>query len=146
MKQNIKNSFFVDKRALLSTLWIFAMLNYIYADVMSLMDPLTLSNILSGGVGPIQMTPTFLLGAAVLMETAIAMVFLSRFLKRGANRIANVVVAIIHTLSVTLSMLTSPPPLFYIFFAVIEITCTVFIILLACTWKEDRNACNAAYN
>lgn len=70
----------------LPTLWIFAMFNYLYADIVTLMDPEALKLIQSGAVGTLQINRGFLLGAAILMETAIAMVLLSRALKYRANR------------------------------------------------------------
>ena len=66
-----------DMRVILSTLWIFAMFNYLYADIVSLMDPVSLKQIMAGTVGSLQVTQGFLLGAAILMETAVAMVLLS---------------------------------------------------------------------
>ncbi|MFI5367901.1 MAG: DUF6326 family protein [Spirochaetia bacterium] len=81
----------------LSTLWIFAMLNYLYADIMTLMAPQAQKIIQSGSVGALQINQGFLLGAAILMETAIAMVLLSRVLKYRVNRWANVIAGIIHT-------------------------------------------------
>jgi cytochrome b561 len=128
----------------LSTLWIFAMLNYLYADVMTLMDPAAQKIMQSGSVGPLHISQGFLLGAAILMETAIAMVLLSRVLKYRANRWANVMAGIIHTAAVSLSLLTSTPAPYYIFFAAIEIPCTLFIIWLALRWKPDTAPAAAA--
>lgn len=70
----------------LSTLWLFAVLNYLYADVMSLFDPAILNEIAAGSIGSMQVTEGFLLAAALLMETAIVMVVLSRVLGYRANR------------------------------------------------------------
>jgi hypothetical protein len=39
------------RKGSLSTLWIFAMFNYLYCDVMSVMDPSFLKQYLSGSVG-----------------------------------------------------------------------------------------------
>jgi hypothetical protein len=126
-----------DMRVRLSTLWIFAMLNYLYADVMSLMDPEALKQVMTGYVGTLHITQGFLLGAAVLMETAIAMVLLSRVLKYGANRWANIIVGAIHTAAVLLSMFVgTPPALYYIFFGTIEIVCTSLIVWYAWTWAN----------
>jgi hypothetical protein len=121
-----------DRRALLSTLWIFAVLNYIYADVFSLsfnpvLDPDTRIDITQGSA----------LAIAVLMETAIAMVLLSRVLKYGANRWANISVGVIHTALVSWSLSVGTPSLFYVFFAAIEIACTLFIIWYAWTWRPS---------
>jgi len=62
------------------------MFNYLYADVVTLMDPVRLKELMTGYAGPFYITQGFLLGAAILMETAIAMVLLSRVLKYRANR------------------------------------------------------------
>ncbi len=126
-----------DMRVRFSTLWIFAMFNYLYADVTTLMDPGQLKHIMAGTTGPIKITQGFLLGAAILMETAIAMVLLSRVLKHRANRWANIIAGIIHTAAVGMSLFVGTPTLYYLFFATIEIACTLFIIWFALRWKAE---------
>jgi hypothetical protein len=46
----------------LSTLWIFATLNYLYCDVVGLMDPNLLKGSLAGNVGGTAVSPGLLLG------------------------------------------------------------------------------------
>jgi len=99
----------MDMKEKLSLLWIFAIFNYIYADVFSIYVPELLEELMTGMVGGIQLTPVFLLGGAILMETAIVMVFLSRVLKYRANRLANIISGAIHTLAVFLSMFVGTP-------------------------------------
>ncbi|HSL21026.1 MAG TPA: DUF6326 family protein [Vicinamibacterales bacterium] len=127
------------KRAkmLLSTLWIFAVFNYLYADVLTLMDAETLKMIMAGQVGSVPMTRGVLLGAAVLVETAIAMALLSRVLEYRVNRWANIIAGTIHTAAVALSLFAGggTPALYYVFFATIEVACTVFIIWFAWRWR-----------
>jgi len=82
-----------DRKLMLSTLWIFAVLNYIYADVFTAIDPVPNN-------GSVPMTHGFMLGAAVLMETAIIMIPLSRILKQRPNRWANIIVGVAHTSAV----------------------------------------------
>jgi uncharacterized membrane protein len=102
---------------------------------------------LTGSAGAIHMSQGFLLGAAMLMETAIAMVLLSRILKDKANRWANVAVGALQTVAVLSSVLIGiTPTLYYLFFAVIEIACTLLIVWYALRWKpraqqrqEQRN-------
>ncbi len=65
-----------DMRVKFQTLWTFATLNYVYADVVTLFDKSIVTSLSQGS----------LLGAAILVETAIAMVLLSRVLKYKANR------------------------------------------------------------
>ncbi len=126
-----------DMKVRFSMLWIFAMFNYLYADVITLMDPATIKEIMTGTVGPVPMTQGFLLGAAILMETAIAMVPLSRLLKYTANRLANIIIGLIHTAAVLASLFVggTMPALYYLFFAAIEIVCTSFIVWYAWQWK-----------
>jgi hypothetical protein len=124
-----------DRKMLFSTLWIFAVLNYIYADVFSLtfnpvLDPDTKIDITQGSA----------LAFAVLMETAIAMVLLSRVLPYGANRWANISVGVIHTALVSWSLSVGTPTLFYVFFAAIEIACTLFIVWFAWTWRPSLSS------
>lgn len=121
-----------DRQMRLSALWIFATLNYIYADVF------TLFFVPGAQKETAAMTAGAVLGFAVLMETAIAMVLLSRVLKYAANRWANIIVGAIHTLSVLLSLFAGTPAPFYIFFAAIEIVCTLVIIWYAWKWPNPQ--------
>jgi len=128
-----------EMRVKLSTLWIFAMFNYIYADIMSLMKAENLEAFLTGYVGSMQITDQFLLSAAILMETAIVMVLISRILGYRANRWANIIVGILHTVSVAASMFVgSGPGLYYMFFGTIEVACTLYIVWSAWKWSNPQ--------
>ena len=109
------------------TLWIFVTFNYIYADVVTLFDKSVVTNL----------SQQTLLGAAVLVETAIAMVLLSRVLKYKANRWANIIVGIINTVAVLASLLVATPVLYYAFFGTIEIATTLVIVWYAWTWRPN---------
>jgi hypothetical protein len=129
------------RKVVLSTLWIFAMFNYLYADVYGLyFHPILQKEMwkefLSGYAGTVQITQGFVLVTAILMETAIAMVLLSRLLKYQPNRWANILMGAFHTLFVSWSLIGDPPSLFYVFFAAIEIVCTLFITGYAWTWRN----------
>jgi hypothetical protein len=63
-----------DAKATLSTLWVFVLFNYLYCDVLGLMDKAMLRGYLEGEVGGIHVTGGFLLASAILMEIPIAMV------------------------------------------------------------------------
>ena len=128
----------IDMKVKLSTLWIFVMFNYIYADILTLMDPAVLKEIVTGTVGGLEMTQGFLLGAAILMETAIVMVVLSRVLKYRANRWVNIISGIIHTAAVFLSLFVGTPAMYYTFFATIEIACTLLIVWYAWKWVNPE--------
>jgi hypothetical protein len=124
-----------EPRVLLSTLWIFATLNYLYADVFTLFFDPTAKEVIAMPVGVVFVF-------AVLMETAIAMVLLSRILKYRVNRWANIIVGVLHTAAVFwLLFVETLPALYYAFFATIEIACTLFIIWYAWSWpKQEASA------
>lgn len=128
-----------DRKVILSTLWIFAVLNYLYADVFSLFfNPTAQQEALAITAG----SGFAVLVFAVLLETAMAMVLLSRVLKYGANRWANILAGVLHTLLVAWSLTGEAPEPFYAFFATIEIACTLFIVWYAWKWTglEDSPA------
>jgi hypothetical protein len=80
-------------------LWIFASLNYLYCDVVSLMDSNLLRQYLTGTVNGLEIDRGFLLGAALLVEIPIAMTLVAFVVTRhAANRWANIVAAVVMTL------------------------------------------------
>jgi hypothetical protein len=128
----IKKAASVDKKVVFSTLWIFAILNYLYNDIFSLYF---VPNIQNDTVG---MASSQVLMFAFLMETAIAMVLLSRFLKYGFNRWLNVIIGTVHTALVAWSVIGTTQQPFNIMFVAIEIACTLFIIVYALTWRKPE--------
>ena len=126
-----KSSPLKNRKAILSTLWVFVMFNYVYADVvMIIVSPAAYQKIAA------TMTQGLTLALAILMEVPIAMVLLSRLLSYKANRWANIIAGVESTLFVAVTALGAVPPLFYIFFATIEIGCTLFIVWYAWTWPD----------
>jgi hypothetical protein len=126
-----------DTKERLSLLWLFALLNYLYADVLALFA-------IVGSRTPFEPLPPWALaGSAVLMEIPIAMILASRLLPFRANRLANIIAGSIVTL--VNGFLTFVPPLVgwgrppafaeYLFFATIETVATVVIIWQAWTWS-----------
>ncbi len=120
----------MDIKVKLSTLWIFVLFNMIYADIISLMDPASpIREVMKGAPLP----PGGLLAGAILMETPIALVLLSRVLKRKANRWANIIVGVINMVAVIAG--EQPRP-YYIVFATIEVMCLSFIVWYAWKWPN----------
>ena len=87
----------------LSQLWLFALLNYLYADVVALFamaaDPSHAPHL----------NEWALAGSAVLMEIPIAMILASRMLPFRPNRLANIIAGVVITL--INGFLTYVPPL-----------------------------------
>jgi len=105
------------------------------------MDSENLKQFLTGKVDGLVIDKNFLLAGAVLMEIPIAMVLLSRILKYGINRWANIAAALIKTAAMIASLFVGSPSGYYVFFAVIEISTTLFIIWYAWTWvNADRES------
>jgi len=117
----------VKEISLLTTLWIFVTLNYVYCDVVTLFSYVTIKS-------TIQYTQGFLLGAAILVEIPIGMVLLSRILKYRASRWASIIAGAIMTVVQTVTLFVGTPAPYYIFFSVIEIASTAVIVWYA--WKR----------
>lgn len=136
----------MNKKTLLSTLWIFATLNYLYCDIMGFMDSNLLKQYLTGTVNGMEMNENFLFGAAILMEIPIAMVLLSRVLKFKANKWTNIIAGIIMTMVQTATLFAGSPTKYYVFCSVIEIATTLFIVWLALKWKNTDELTNKQIN
>ena len=128
--------FGLNKKALLSTIWIFVVVNYLYCDIMSLMEPALLKQYLAGNVGGMEITQGFLLGAAVLMEISMSMILLSRILPYKANRVANLIAGAITTLVQIATLFFGDMSLYYFFFSIFEIAGTATVFWLALRWKN----------
>src|SRR5215469_11028356 len=135
-----------DIKERLSLLWTFALLNYLYADVVALFA-------IAGSREPFEPLPPWaLMGSAVLMEIPIAMILACRLLPFRANRLANIIAGGIVTL--VNAFLTFVLPLAngdwhesmflpYMFFGTIETVCTSVIITQAWTWSGVEAAVSA---
>ena len=128
----------MDMKVKLSTLWLFATLNYLYCDVVTLMDPQKLNQFAAGTVGGMEITQGFLLGAGVLVEIPIAMVLLSRILKHRLNRWTNIIAGLIMTAVQVMTLLPSQPTPYYVFFSIVEIATTSLIIGFAWKWSGSQ--------
>ncbi|MCB9491621.1 MAG: hypothetical protein H6674_06110 [Dehalococcoidia bacterium] len=128
-------------RTTLSAIWIFATLNYLYCDVLGLMDHNLLEQYLAGRVDDIDMTPGFLLAAGVLMEIPIGMTLVSRLVNNHAlNRWANIAAGSVMTLVQVMTLTFGSNTAYYWFFSIIEIAATATIVWLAWRWHPDVEA------
>ena len=130
MNTNKKITKLIDRKVLLSSLWLFAMLTYTYGDVVTLMDPVK--------HGSIELTEGFLLGGSIYMMIPITMVLLSRILKYRANRWASIIAGTIMTLALIMTLFVAVPTTYYAFFTVIEVACTALIVWFAWKWRNPE--------
>jgi hypothetical protein len=125
-----KRSVWKDRRVMLSTLWVFMVLNYLYADIFGLsFDPAMKETV--------DMSAGAVLFFAVIMETSIVMVLLSRVLPERWNRRANIGAAIVHIALLAWSFTEGGVTLFYGFFATVEIATMLFVIGSAWSWRKQ---------
>jgi hypothetical protein len=129
----------VGPRTVVAALWLFAILNYLYCDVLSADDPEFLRALLTGKVGGVEFNQPMLLASGVLMSVPMGAVLLSRIAPHRLARWFSVVAGVVMTV-VQIGTLTfgSAPTLHYLYFSAIEVTTTVVITWYAAArWKID---------
>ena len=126
-----------DRKIVLSLLWVFVLMNMIYADILNTLKPGYLNELefvgknISGGT---------VLFFAFLMEIPIAMILLSRILNRKAIRISNFIatpISILWVIVPSIVMSNGNTTLSYFFFATVETVTMIFILVYCWKWKEE---------
>ncbi|MEM6845991.1 MAG: DUF6326 family protein [Bacteroidota bacterium] len=125
-------------KTLLSTIWIFLTVNFIFCDVFTLMYSEDLKQILNGKAGDVELTQEFLLWFAIIMEIPMAMIVLSRVLSYKLNRILNMTFGVLLVLVQLGSLLADDNSLHYIFFSLVEVSTLLYIVWLAWHWKNNE--------
>jgi hypothetical protein len=128
----------INTKIMLSTLWIFLTVNYIFCDVFTLFYAPNLTQFLTGFAGGMELTQGFLLAFAIIMEFAMVMIVLSRVLKYSLNRWFNIIGGISLTLIQSGTLLSGDFTMHYFFFSLIEIATTIYIGWLAWNWKNTE--------
>lgn len=121
----------IKPQTLLSTLWLFVLLNMIFRDLHQLGKKIFLEELLTGVVNGIKITDELLLFGGLLAELPIMMVLFSRILNNKTNKWMNIIVSVI-----TLLILTSSIPsvdMDDVFFMTIEVIAIISIIRIS--WK-----------
>jgi len=130
----------MDTRVLLMVLWIFFTVNFMYADTLSSLEPGVLAMEMSGYVadGTIKITDGFLLGTAIMFEIPFLMIVLSRVLKYGANRWANIIAGTLFIAAQISSLFMGAPSPAYLFYSTVEIAGLLLIIWNAWKWSKSE--------
>jgi len=121
----------IETQSLLSTLWVFVLLNIIFRDLHQLGKKGFIEEIMTGVINGVKITDELALVGGVLAEIPIMMVLLSRILNDRANKWANVIAGII-----TLAVFASAAPyadMDDVFHMVIEVVAILWIFRIA--WK-----------
>ena len=121
----------IDKKALLSTLWIFVLFNIIFRDIHEFFRMGMLEEIITGT----PVTEQVMLIGAFMVEIPILMVLLSRILNYRINRWANIIIGAV-TIALVIGM--GQKDLDDIFFATVEVIALSAIIWLAVKWRRQK--------
>lgn len=124
----------INRKLLLSALWIVVMINMLKADILSLYIPGAMDEVAkTAGDTPIT---HLMLGGAITMELAIAMIILTLVLPFRLNRWLNIIISIVTIVFVIGGGASYPH---YIFIAAVEVACLLLIIWLAWKWTILEN-------
>lgn len=123
----------IDKKVLLSTLWIMVMINMLQADILSLIIPGAAEEVARTSANAGASIPQLMLIGAIMGNLPIAMIVLSRVLKYGINRRVNIGASIVTIAYIWGGMASYPH---YIFIAAVETLCLLLIIGFAWPWRN----------
>ncbi len=123
----------LDTKVILSTLWIVVMINMLKADILSLFIPGVVEEVARTSVSTGASIPQLMLFGAIMGQLGIAMIILSRVLKYGINRWANIIVGIV-TIAYVWGGAAAYPH--YIFIATVETLCLLLIVWFASIWRN----------
>ncbi len=135
MNTNVTPANKIDTKVLLSTLWIVVMINMLKADILSLNIPAAAEEVAKTAASTGASIPQLMLIGAIMGQLGIGMIILSRVLKYGINRWANIVVGIV-TIAYIWGGMSSYPH--YIFIAAVETICLLLIIWFAWKWRSVK--------
>lgn len=121
----------IKPQTLLSTLWIFVLLNMVFRDLHQFGKAGFIEEMMSGLVNGVKITDELMLFGGFLAEIPILMVLLSRILNDKANKWANIIASVI-TMLVLLSALPSAD-MDDVFFMIIEVV--AFLLIIRIAWK-----------
>jgi hypothetical protein len=125
----------------LAMLWVVLIFFYLYNDVISFFRQDTVEGVLAGAPGGVEITPVFLVAAAVLMSIPIFMVLLSVVLPAKTSRPVNIIVGIFHLvlLAVTATVGDEAPWAHYALYMAFEGMIIVLITWYAWKWPTEDN-------
>ena len=127
----------INVKIKLAGLWASVMFLYVYGDILGIMKPGHIEELIAGkGVGDIQITQVVLLGIAILMVIPSVMIILSLLLKPKVNRWVNIILGIVYTLVMIGTMIMPGAWAYYIFLGIVEIILTLLIAWYAWKWPK----------
>ena len=127
----------LEKKALISALWIFNLLNHLFRGLHEIAKKEFLAEALNGIVGGVEVTEALFLLGGIMIEVPIMMVVLTWVLPLRANRRANLIVAPLFGLT----LLGQPGDLDDYFHVGMELMALAIIVWQA--WRGGRSPVQA---
>ena len=125
-------------RTVVSSLWLFAVLNYLYCDVLGLYWAEDLNALFSGEIGGLRVTQGFLLISAVLMTIPMGSVLASRIAPHRVARWSSVGAGVVMTVAQAASLTVgSAPTLHYVYLDHRVATTATIVWYAARRWRID---------
>ena len=125
----------LSPNTLLSSLWVFVMINFFARGLHELGRPGMLEQMMSGEVNGVVITEGLMLFAGVTFEIPILMVVLSLAVRRGLNRGLNFFAVPATVIMIVMENLD--PDLDNIFFMVMQIGALLVAFRVAWNWNEE---------
>jgi hypothetical protein len=132
-----------EVRDVLSTLWIFVTVNYIFCDIFTLHYAPALKMFIEGKAGDMVISQQFLLIFAFILELAMLMIVLARYLPYRINRYFNIAIGAFMSFQQSATLTLGDNSMHYVFFSIIEVATTLSIVWLAFKWKGDKESPSA---
>jgi Family of unknown function (DUF6326) len=125
----------VGIRLKISALWITMLFLFAYGDIFGFFAPGQLEEVMSGEIGGIEITDTFLLAVSVYIAIASVMIFLSLVLSPSAARWTNIVLPVLYVVSIVASAIGETAP-YFLFLSAAESVVLLVIVRYAWTWPK----------
>jgi hypothetical protein len=134
--------FKVNVRIKLSALWTSMLFVFAYVDLFSLYRRDFRADLEAGEIGGLTVNQSFLLGTTVYVLLPSLMVFLALVLRPRVNRIVNIALSIVYTVTIIAGAVGEWG--YYVLGSVIEIALLAAIVYYAWTWPTISAAGRAA--
>ena len=130
--------FTVNVRIKISALWTSALFVFAYVDLFSLYRRDFRADLEAGEVSGFSINQSFLLGTTVYVVIPSLMVFLALILRPRVNRIANIALSIVYSLTIIAGAIGDWG--YYILGSAIEVALLAAVMYYAWTWPKARPA------
>ena len=127
-------TFEVNVRLKISALWTAMLFVFAYVDIFSLYRPDFRADVEAGTIGGFTVNQTFLLATTIYVVIPSLMVFGALVLRPNVNRIANIVLSLVYTITIIAGAVGEWS--YYLLGSTIEVALLMAIVYYAWTWPK----------